>query len=68
MNRFYIFSTMILVVGIQACSAEAWKRTTHDALEQRKRMDCQNSLQRDCAEPESYDAYKRKRDDVTKDN
>ena len=64
-NGLYIIS-VIALLGIQGCSAETWKRTAHGALEQRKRMDCENSLQRDCAEPESYDTYKRKRDAVTK--
>lgn len=59
----YIISCIILL-GMQACSAEAWKRSTHDAMEHKGRMDCQRSMQQDCGEIESYDTYKRKRDSV----
>lgn len=51
---------------LEACSSEAWKRSTYGAINERGRTDCQRSMERDCGQSDSYDSYRRKRDEAVK--
>ena len=51
-------------IGIQACSSEGFKRTTHRTLENMQYRDCQRKLRDDCKK-ESYEEYQRKREEST---
>ncbi len=58
---------MIAFLLLASCSGETAKRTTYQSLQIMKQRECQQQPgNEDCPDPESYDKYKKKREEELK--
>jgi hypothetical protein len=67
MKILLTLSLMSLLIALQGCSSESFKRGTFETLQNYNRQQCLNDPAADCPERESYDDYQRQRKEAQRD-
>jgi len=66
-SRFHTGLVLLAVLVLAACSSDTVKRNTYQSLQIMKQRECQQQPgDKDCAEPESYNKYEKKREEELK--
>ena len=57
-----LFSIVLFVLALSACSSDTVKRTNYETLKNIAHQQCVRELGSDCPEDEKYDDYQKRRD------
>lgn len=60
MRNDYLLLLISMIFSMTACSAETFKRTGYETLQNIQETKCQKELSAECSDRESYDAYQKK--------
>jgi hypothetical protein len=60
----YILCVAVVIFAVQGCSGEAAKRTAFETLQNMHEQQCERDLSGNCPERDSYDGYRRKRQEA----
>jgi len=55
---------ILLLAGMQGCSKESIKRSTFGGAQLYGQQQCNREVSADCPEPDSYEEYQRKREEL----
>ncbi len=66
MRNDHVLFLIAMIFSMTSCSADAYKRTGYETLQNMQEAQCQKDLSAECPERESYDAYQKKIKDSEK--